>query len=101
MPWITPLLATVAAYGFARRRRSGDRERGDIDLLGGLEYGDDRAGEDDADGRAGRCEGIKELSQHVVPQRLGRLPDHRRRPSSRGWPRRHLRGPQEGAGAIR
>ena len=72
MPWITPLLATVAAYGFARRRRSGDRERGDIDLLGGLEYGDDRAGEDDADGRAGRCEGIKELSQHVVPQRLGR-----------------------------
>ena len=88
--------------------RRGDRERGDLDLLGGLEYGDDRAGEDDADGPAGRSEGpagrydgIKELSQHVVPQRLGRLPDHRRRPSSRGWPGRHLRGPQEGAGAIR
>jgi hypothetical protein len=45
--------------GFARRRRSGDRERGDVDLLGGLEYGDDRAGEDDADGPPAGAKGSR------------------------------------------
>jgi hypothetical protein len=54
--------------GFARRRRRGDRERGDVDLLDDdSEFDQDRSGKDNADSAASRCERVKELPQHVVP----------------------------------